>query len=82
MDAVADQYKDEIYFHMYMSSIVDSERWNDIWMYDCPDGQCEENKPNPPEEGEMPNPPEEGEMPNPPEEGETPSPPDDGECRI
>ena len=34
MDAVADQYKDQLYFHMYMSSIVkDEEGFNDMWQY-------------------------------------------------
>jgi hypothetical protein len=32
MDAVADQYKEQLYFHMYMSSIVeDEEGFNDMW---------------------------------------------------
>ena len=63
---------------MYMSNIVDGERFDDIWKYDCPDGVCAPDTPvpNPPEV--TPSPPEE--TPSPPDE--IPSPPEEGECLI
>ena len=39
MNALAEQYKNELYFHMYMSNIVEPDRFDDIWRKGCEESE-------------------------------------------